>query len=733
MKKVISIMICILIVIQLGIGILSESNREIEKLSGLEDKYCKSFSMPDNENINNPEKVYEILKKTADRNNANTFRSLLKDGEDGGYEVVKFIYLSGESHYFNYFKITGKTFKTINGKMEDSEDFISSRDTENENQIGKISTHMHNLDITLRTLNQQMNYFKTSGLYYVEFLDENKKEKFIQELKQSLENEFSIELENQDFEAGKNKLDLPYTDSGFYVIMEMVSVFLIILCCMYYYFRENKQIAVHNLFGITEKRTTFLLQKGFYGVCLIGMVSGIAVLLIYSRDPLYVWSVIWRTIVLLAVLFGLLYIIGIFFQHIVDIHDALTGKSSTNHILCFNYLVKAVCIIIVLYIGGNIYAEYKEYNTVKQSYKSWENAKDYGVFYPYYIGYDLTEQEQCSTEKTISEDLYSGLNAKEAIYINSRNFEQEYLDLNGEPMPWESVTVNPNYLIQFPVLDENGKEITISEKETDWILIVPEKYKEQEEEIVEIFSEDRKDCYETSEDVYGEEISAVVKNQNVKIIWMKDNQKIFSFNSNVYPENNNMIEEPVIQVMTTNNSCTIDRYCVQGNGTTDPLKLKISGDSKKTYESLKDLLSSQQLDDNLKHIVSCNEEAAQKLNTIYANIRLSAMLLAVLIFVWLLNSFQSTVILFDKNKKDFVIKRISGWNWQSIYGKYLWREFAVLLFITAGIVVANPIKGANMYCYFGIDALIVLIEVAVFQFCIRYSEKNKVVEALKGE
>lgn len=734
MKKVISIMICFLIVIQLGIGILSESNREIKQLAGLEDKYCEKFLIPDNKDINDPEKVYKILKEVSDGSHANIIRSLLTDGEDGGYEVVKFIYLSGESHYFDCFKnIKGKTFKDIDGKTTDSEYFISSKDTGNKNQIGRISTHMHNLDITLRTLNQQINYFKTSGLYYVEFPDGNIKEGFISDLKQSLEKEFDIQLEDVDFEAGENKLNLPYTDSGFYIIMEIVVIFLIIICCMYYYFRENKQIAVCNLFGITGKRTTLLLQKGFYFVYLIGMIAGTAILLIYSKEPVYVWGIIWRTMALFAVLFAFLYVLGMFFQFRVNPHTALTGKSGTKQILHLNYFAKAVCIIIVLYIGGNIYAGCKESFIMKENYKSWDNAKDYGVFYPYYVGFDLTEKERNDAEKAISQKLYPELNSEGAIYIDARKFEQENIELNGEQGLQGTVTVNPNYLMQFPVLDMNDKKITVSDKETDWILIVPEKYREQEEEIVEFFSQDRKECYEISEEEYEEKISAVVKSQKIRIIWMKDNQEIFSFNPNVYPENNNMIQEPIIQVVTTDNSCVIDKYCVQGNGTSDPLKLKIVGDSKKTYESLKYLLSNLQLDDNLKYVVSCNEETIQRLNAIYANIRLSLILLAILLLVWILSSFQSTVILFDKNKKDFVIKRISGWKWQSIFGKYLWREFVVLYFITVGIMIVSPIQGAGIYCYLGIDVLIVLIEVIVFLFCIKYSEKSKIVETLKGE
>ncbi len=139
-----------------------------------------------------------LLKEVANKNNAKIVRSLLTDDKDSGNEVAKFIYLSGESNYFDNFKnIKGKSFKTVQGKIQDSESFISSKDTRDKNQIGKINTHMHNLNITLRTLNQQINYFKTSGLYFVEFPNGGSKTKFLKELKQGLEKEFHIELEKK--------------------------------------------------------------------------------------------------------------------------------------------------------------------------------------------------------------------------------------------------------------------------------------------------------------------------------------------------------------------------------------------------------------------------------------------------------------------------------------------------------------------------------------------------------
>lgn len=700
MKKTVGAMLCVLIAIQFGLGILSISNREIGQLAGLEERYCESFSIPDDRRIDNPEKVCGILKEAADRNHVNIIRTLLTEGANSGYEVVKFLYLSGESRYFDALNITHH--------------------------------HMYHLDITLRPLEQQADYFKTSGLYYMELSDGGMKDRFLKELKQGLEEEFYITLDEQDFHMESSPAALPYTDSGFYMILEAVTVFLIIACCMYWYFRETKQMAVNILFGVAKARTIFSLQKGLYLISFIGIAAGAGALLLYSKDPSYVWEIVRGTVAVFILLFGLLFISGLFLLHTLHVRTALAGKGFAGHILRLNYIAKAVCVLAVLYIGGSIFAEYRSCMEMKKGFQSWERADEYGTFYPYYIGYDLTAQEQSDAERTVSCELYPELNARGAIFINARNFEQEYLELNGGRSPFDAVTVNLNYLKAYPVTDETGQEITVSENETDWILLVPEKYKGQENELSEMFSDKRQACFEASETAYGESIPDPIKKQKIKILWMADGQEVFSFNPYVCPENGNRISEPVIQVMTTGNSCAVDRDCIQGNGGSDPLKIKLSGDGRKTYTSLEGILDELHLEDNLKHIVSCNEEAEQKIRGIYANIRFSAAMLIVLAFVWIMDSFQSAVLLFDKNKKDFVIKRISGWNWHSVYGKYLWAELAVLLPLTAVPVALDLNQGAGVACYLCMDAAIVCIEAAVFWTCIRRSEKNKIVETLKG-
>ena len=726
-------MICILVVIQLATGILSESNNEIKKLAGVEDKYCERFSMPQNDYMGDPEEVYKILKKTADKNHVNIIRTLLTDGENGNYEVVKFIYLSQESNYFKNFKVAGKDFEENDKRINDSEDYLSSKDTFDKHQIGKINMHMYRMTLTIRSLNQQGSYFKTSGLYFMELTNGGTKKQFLKDLKQNLEKYFHINLEEQDFEADVESMQLPYTDSDFFVVIEMITLFLIILCCVYYYFKESKQIAVYNLFGISEKKTTFLLQKSFYAVYMISEAVGMAAVFIYSKDIFYVWNVIWKSLLLFVVLFGLLYMLGIVFQHKMNIHGALAGKSSTKYILCINYMAKVVCMIAILYIGGSIYSEYKACVHIKNGYKQWENAEEYGVFYPYYTGYDLTEKENCDAEAAISNELYPKLNENGALYVDSRHFEPEYLEVNGGRMVFEAMTVNPNYLKEFSVFDEQGEKISVAEKETDWVLIVPKALKQKKEEILEYFYEDRKGSYEVAEETYDEKIEEKVKNQKIKIIWSQANQKIFSFNPYVYPDDNNMIENPIIQVMTINNSCILDKYCVHGMGAKDPLKVKMSVDGKNTYKMWKKTLVDLQLDDNLKHIISINEEISQKLNGIYANIRLSVLLLFILLFVWILNSLQSTAILFDKNKKDFVVKRISGWSWKKVYGKYLCREFVIMVLLTLGLAILNPIEKLSRYYYPCAAFVLVFIEVTVFYICMKYYEKQKIVEVLKGE
>ena len=166
------------------------------------------------------------------------------------------------------------------------------------------------------------------------------------------------------------------------------------------------------------------------------------------------------------------------------------------------------------------------------SLKNWEKGNSYGVFNPLLGGDNDTNEDMIKSLVTASTELYHELNSQGAILINARDYEEDSLILNQDYKGIFSIRVNPNYLKEFPLYDELGNQVVIDEQTKDRILLVQAQYKEFEREILDFFEENQWLTYEFDQNNFSKETSFEPK--EIKIIWLKNNQSIFSFNPDVY-------------------------------------------------------------------------------------------------------------------------------------------------------------------------------------------------------
>jgi hypothetical protein len=122
--------------------------------------------------------------------------------------------------------------------------------------------------------------------------------------------------------------------------------------------------------------------------------------------------------------------------------------------------------------------------------------------------------------------LYKKLNAKGAIVAEFVMYTTESKDLNSNVEFYKLPgTINSNYLKKFPIYDYKERRISISEKNKNWILLIPYKFKNKEKEI-EQYYQSWKDKDTDKNNKVGE----------LEIIWIKSNQEYFSYNVNVNPK-----------------------------------------------------------------------------------------------------------------------------------------------------------------------------------------------------
>lgn len=732
MKKILYALIAILLLGQIGLSAITISNDEIASLAGLEAKYCVSFTIPNDNVICVPENLFNVLIKTAEDTNSNIFRTVLRDGDNGGYVVEKYVLLTADSRYCNEFDITNGRFLTPQESQSEDPIFVASYQSELLEQVGTIHSHMLGMDVVFYPLFQEFSTYQASGLYYAELPGNISEAAFLNALSKNIEAEFGYWIDAESLLGQTNIVGIPYVDTFFYQASILALLMLTIILMLYYLLRENKRISVMKLHGISAGKIVWNMQASFHVVFLTVFLSAGIVLFVAAKDIAYCVDILKECLLLYIVLFILLYAIGIVYVNRCMIQSMLKGNSHTSGILRTNYIVKLICLLLLLYVGQSIYTYSSDVIFNKSIYKAWEGTENYGVFYPLYIGNESSHAEQLATAATINSQLYSILNEDGALYISANEYTKEALEVDSEYDGYRSITINGNYLATYPIYDNDGLKIGISEEETDWILLVPESLSAQEEEILSQFYAERKSRKYYDEEYYGVETSDVVNNQQIKIIWLNDGQSVFCMNPNVGDMGN--LTDVIIQVVTESNRYICDTDCILGKGSEDPLKVKLHGNGNQTYSDIEDALEELGLDDNLKYIVSVNETISERLSELTALLQttfiVGIIVLAVLLFV----SVQSCIIVFDKNKKDYIIKKMHGWSRWKTYISPI-RTNIVLSIIACFLYlgVAILLSGGIVWKYSFVSAIIVIaIEIVVFTICTTILEQRKIADVLKG-
>jgi bacteriocin-associated integral membrane protein len=460
-------------------------------------------------------------------------------------------------------------------------------------------------------------------------------------------------------------------------------VYLVVfILLIYYVFNTSKRIGIIKMHGVSNLYLWFIVVGKLLAVLFVftTVAALLAALFIRDTHDQFVIVILTNQFKVFGIMFALSLVAYIYISQIKVI-DALKNRKDTNGIFALNTLLKAFCSVLLILTSLSVGSQYNEIRAQQEILKNWECSKDFGVFYPFSIGYDSESFKQRSHGPMLAADdeLYLYLNRMGALLINTSQYEEMELICNKNWNGIRSISVNPNYLQAFPVYDIHRQTVQISEDCTDWILLVPEKYKEREREILSFFQAIRagfdgvEGFYQFEERVYERVVPNRVKNQQLKIIWLVNEQRIFSFNPDVFPQENNIIIDPIIQVVTEQNSLLADRNCILGTGANDPIKMKlIDRDARLTYQTILPELKRLKLDDNIQQLVMVDQLVLQEIYRLQEYMNQVILVSLGLLTALLLLVLQNLIIFFSKNQYRFVVRRLFGIGFFRTYKEYFW-------------------------------------------------------------
>ncbi|MGL5417322.1 MAG: DUF1430 domain-containing protein [Clostridium sp.] len=721
MKKLISIF---LIIITLIISISTYGlikNKDINAVYNAEEEFATEFSI---DNFSgNDKRIHDIIYDISKEMKVNVFRTFISYTKDDNPEIVKYVLLNNETRFFDNIKLSdGRYFEEADFKNVDS--FISSIKTEDRNQIGVLNIIGGKDLIQIKPLKSSYNYHLAIGKYYVETKSREEYVKFIKVLTQKINYVYGTNYMEKDFETATdnlrvvNNIDIPKS-------YNLILLGIVLLLIIYELLNSNKKIGIMRLNGIGKLNLWYKIIGKFIMKNLLMMVGiVVAISLFIKNTNINFFINIFLILILYFLVISIISFLLVGVISISSINSLIKNKKNTNLIIGINLILK---ILISIFIMGNVVDTINYYFlTTKKldNLKSWEIAKDFGMFYPVSVGNDT---DQVKSFDDINEYLYPVLNEMGSILINTKSYENDMLINNN--LEVNSIKINDNYLEKFPIYDLNNEKIRVVEEETDHIILIPEKYRDKKEYIESYLSEIRKDFIEAEQSSRKEKLPESITSQKVRVIWTKNNQKIFSFNPEVFINDNNMITDPIIEVITLNNSVPIIRDSILGAANSDPLKIKLyDRDPKITLDRLQSVLKKYELEDNLNSLMRINDLVMKQLYELKQNI-LSLMLINIgILVIYIILSIQNIVLIFNKNMKKIILNRLFGVSFLKTY-KSLIRIFIVSWIIQ--IVAFSMLKSIAELRTLFIIALLMLIELIISLFTIIRIEKVNKLRIVK--
>jgi len=327
---------------------------------------------------------------------------------------------------------------------------------------------------------------------------------------------------------------------------------------------------------------------------------------------------------------------------------------------------KVACGVVLALITLQALLQLAELRARQDLVDGWSDTGRYAVFFPHSNGNDAAELQTGGHTTKIAEarDLYPILDEGGAIFIDAGNY------LPGAPtsqhLPAWPIRVNPNYLDRYPIMDASGRPIRVDDDETSWVVAVPERYREYAAQIESFFRATRAGDESIDGAVQGQErmlkepVPSRFRSQGVRILWTASGQEVFSFNAEVNAERGNMIVDPIVEIMTTSNSMTVDRLNSITGSLDTPLKVRVDGDPAAALRRLLPTLESLRLDDNLRALVTTNEAMLQQLEELRSTILWTVAVAAFALAVMLAFDVSLVVIVCDRLRRAIAVRRLHG-------------------------------------------------------------------------
>lgn len=684
------------------------------------------------------EQAYNILKDYLDTNNGNIYSHYTSS--QSGKTITKIYTYFTEETFFNHIKLVSGRYFSLD--ENESEKFLSTKKTNEADQIGRIADFAGDHEIEIHTLRNKMNEPDTNIFDKYLYISAGKgcdKETFYEGLVEVIkEYGYTINKADNTFINDKN---------SYYnlIILAGLSA-LYIICMLFTYYdilNSYKKIGIEKMLGYSNISIWKKSISPLILTQLISMVLTTVILVIIKFKVLNIYLIFF--VLKLFIVYGLLVLISIILLSIpfitirkISISSMIKNKNPVKTITLINSAFKVVLSIIILFIITDLYEQHQSIkNEYAYSFENWEKTEGYAVI-PYIrvrreIEYNAFSKENRYKDK----ELYFYFNERGALLANFMQYhiapDRSYLN---KKVNENYAEVNPNYLKENIVFGTDGERIYIDENETEYILLVPEVYKKHITEIIN-YHESQKNSRGVHSDHTQEEITdphelpaykepSIVTDQKIKIIWIQTDQKMFSYKLDIKPEQNNVVIDPIIRVITESNGDLFD-YTHFLMTSSMPVKIKFDG-TQKGIEQIKSVLANY-YDPNsfLFSVTNLYTMVDDQIHEFRMKIFYSSAIIVVVFAILFLIILQNILNYFNQHRLRLAIQKFHGYKTVDKYRGYfilISLHWLIVLFIFM-LILRSAFSVLVVSIFF-------LLEYAISILALRKTEKLKVLNVTKG-
>jgi putative ABC transport system permease protein len=755
LRKVVLVAIIASFLYSIYIAYEQTKNEKIENLATFERGFTHPFVIPDNKLLSNSDNIYPLLLKSAKKSGVNIFRGARHYRNDEQIEIIKYILLTDKTDFYDYIELDNGRRPKMN-ETQDSQLFLSSVKTTNRKQIGKIHYFDQKQIISIHSLKSSYKHIPVSGRYFVEANSDKEFQIFLNEFSKEINSFLSQKDKTDNFSYSPKDLQpskaFVEPQEGFFTLTtgsgkqleQSILLLVTLLLLIYYIFNSVRRIGILKLHGVSNFRLWWLIAGKMVTVTTIIIVIGVLIWSLALKMPMsFIYNISFQ-LVTSYIIFMVLSIVCYVYIASIKVYEAIKNKKKTNPIFVLNMLLKVICAVILIQLFLQTYTSYtdlrekeRQFHMQEKQVSNWNDAQNYGIAKAY-AGYTTAynnrefEEEMSKIDQALYK-VYPIFNELGALYVDARDYEQSSLQLNEGFSGILSITLNPNYLKEYPIYDSQGKPIQISESSEDWTVLVPEQYKKREKEIRSYFDEDK----ETRDFFLREDTG-----QKMKIIWTKSNQHIFTLNPDVFPQEENNIIDPIIHIKTDKNHLFTYRSGIKGFGLNDPLKVKLINQNPiLTYDKIKPFLRQHKLD-SIINIVSFKQYVSEELENLHKDIRATVLTMIGMTGIFIFLIVQNLIILFHKHQKRLVIKRLFGVGFIKTYQPILiWIMLTFGTYVLISFILSqdqpDPMEKALIEGIFDFQFIVIVLGLLCVEFlatiiALSIMERYNKIKIIKG-